>query len=77
MNPPYGERLGEKSDCEKLYAEFGKTFAKLSDWSCYILASDENFEKHFGKKADKRRKIYNGMIKCNIFQYYGARPPKN
>lgn len=75
-NPPYGERLGEKSACEKLYGDFGRMFSKLDDWSCYILASDENFERHFGKRADKRRKIYNGMIKCNIYQYYGARPPK-
>lgn len=73
-NLPYGKRL--KSDCEKLYADFGLAFSRLRDWSCYIIASDESFEKHFGKTADKRRKIYNGMIKCNIYQYYGARPPK-
>ena len=73
-NLPYGERL--KLDCEKLYKDFGHTFSRLDDWSCYLIASDENFEKHFGKQADKRRKIYNGMIKCNIYQYYGARPPK-
>ena len=75
-NPPYGERLSDKDACEKLYKDFGRVFQALPDWSCYILASDENFENHFGKKADKRRKIYNGMIKCNIYQYYGARPPK-
>lgn len=75
-NPPYGERLGDKQSCEELYANIGKAFSHLPDWSYYILASDENFEKHFGKKADKRRKIYNGMIKCNIYQYFGARPPK-
>ena len=75
-NLPYGERMGNKTDCEKLYADFGRTFSHLSDWSCYIIASDENFEKHFGKRADKRRKIYHGMIKCNIYQDYGARPPK-
>ena len=73
-NLPYGERL--KMDCEKLYGDFGRTFSQLNDWSGYFIASDENFEKHFGKRADKRRKIYNGMIKCNIYQYYGARPPK-
>lgn len=75
-NPPYGERLGDKSDCETLYGDFGRTFSALKDWSCYILAADEDFEKHFGKKADKRRKIYNGMIKCNIYQYFGKRPQK-
>lgn len=75
-NPPYGERLSDAKACEKLYADIGKNFTKLPDWSYYILASDEQFEKHFGKKADKRRKIYNGMIKCNIYQYFGKRPPK-
>ncbi len=76
-NPPYGERLSDKESCEKLYNSIGKVFSKLPDWSYYILASDEDFETHFGRCADKRRKIYNGMIKCNIFQYYGKRPPKN
>jgi len=75
-NPPYGERLSDAKECQKLYQDMGKAFSKLPDWSYYILASDENFENNFGRKADKRRKIYNGMIKCNIFQYYGARPPR-
>lgn len=75
-NPPYGERLSDKLSCTELYKNIGKAFSNLHDWSYYILASDENFEKHFGKKADKRRKIYNGMIKCNIYQYFGAKPPK-
>ena len=73
-NPPYGERLGDAKSCYELYAHIGKAFSALPDWSYYILASDEDFEKHFGKRADKRRKIYNGMIKCNIFQYFGQRP---
>ncbi len=75
-NPPYGERLSDISSCRELYKGMGKVFSRLPDWSYYILASDEEFEASFGKKADKRRKIYNGMIKCNIFQYYGARPPR-
>ncbi len=75
-NPPYGERLGDAKSCYELYGKIGKAFSQLPDWSYYILASDEDFEKHFGRRADKRRKIYNGMIKCNIFQYYGQRPPK-
>jgi putative N6-adenine-specific DNA methylase len=75
-NPPYGERLSDKLSCEELYMNIGKNFSQLPDWSYYILASSEDFEKHFGKKADKRRKIYNGMIKCNIYQYFGKRPPK-
>lgn len=75
-NPPYGERLSDKLSCTELYKNIGKTFSDLPDWSYYILASSEDFEKHFGKRADKRRKIYNGMIKCNIYQYFGAKPPK-
>ena len=75
-NPPYGERLGDKAECEKLYAKIGKSFSRLPDWSYYIIASNENFEELFGKKADKKRKLYNGMIKCNIYQYFGKRPPK-
>jgi len=75
-NPPYGERLGDVLSCTELYKNIGKAFSSLPDWSYYILASDEDFEKHFGRKADKRRKIYNGMIKCNIYQYFGSRPPK-
>ena len=75
-NPPYGERLSDTTECRKLYRDIGKAFSELPDWSYYILASDEQFETTFGRKADKRRKIYNGMIKCNIFQYFGARPPK-
>ena len=56
-NPPYGERLGDRELCERLYGDMGKAFLALPDWSYYILASDESFEKHFGKKASKRRKI--------------------
>nr|MCR4719229.1 class I SAM-dependent RNA methyltransferase [Bacillota bacterium] len=75
-NPPYGERMGDIQSCLELYKNIGKAFSHLPDWSYYILASNEDFEKYFGKQADKRRKIYNGMIKCNIYQYFGARPPK-
>ena len=74
-NPPYGERLSDIDSCIELYSKIGRTFSRLPDWSYYILAADENFEKHFGRKAEKRRKIYNGMIKCNIYQYFGKRPP--
>lgn len=74
-NPPYGERLSDADSCIELYSKIGKAFSRLPDWSYYILAADESFEMHFGKKADKRRKIYNGMIKCNIYQYFGKRPP--
>ena len=75
-NPPYGERLGDEKVCRELYAEMGKAFRKLDKWSYYILTSNEGFESTFGKKADKKRKLYNGMLKCNIYQYFGERPPK-
>lgn len=73
-NPPYGERLGEKRECFELYSRIGKAFSKYNYWSEYILSSDDDFEAHFGKKANKRRKLYNGMIKCNLYQYFGDRP---
>ena len=75
-NPPYGERLGDAQMCERLYNSMGKAFSKLNKWSYYILTSNENFEKCFGKKAGKKRKLYNGMLRCNIYQYFGERPPK-
>lgn len=74
-NPPYGERLGEVKECERLYEKIGSTFQKLDRWSYYILTSNENFEELFGKKANKKRKIYNGMLKCNVYQYFGEKPP--
>lgn len=74
-NPPYGERLGEIKECEQLYRKIGKTFESLDRWSYYVMTSHENFEDLFGKKANKRRKIYNGMLKCNVYQYFGERPP--
>lgn len=75
-NPPYGERLGDAQMCGQLYTAMGKAFSRLDKWSCYILTSNEDFEKRFGKKADKKRKLYNGMLKCNIYQYFGERPPR-
>lgn len=73
-NPPYGERLSDKKECEILYRKIGKTFSRLNNWSYYILTSHEGFEEIFGRKADKRRKLYNGMIKCNVYQYFGKKP---
>lgn len=75
-NPPYGERIGEIKECEKLYRDIGVNFKKLDKWSYYIITSNENFEKLFGKTANKKRKLYNGMIKCNLYQFFGERPPK-
>lgn len=75
-NPPYGERLGERKEVEELYKTMGKVFNKMDTWSNYIITSHPNFENLFGKKADKKRKLYNGRIQCNYYQYYGPRPPK-
>lgn len=75
-NPPYGERIGEKKEVEKLYREMGKKFNKLNTWSIYILTSNTEFEKLYGKKASRRRKLYNGRIRVDYYQYYGPRPLK-
>ncbi|MEY8303321.1 class I SAM-dependent RNA methyltransferase [Anaerosalibacter bizertensis] len=75
-NPPYGERIGEKKEVEKLYREIGKKFNKLDTWSIYILTSNTGFEKLYGKKADRRRKLFNGRIRVDYYQYYGPRPPR-
>lgn len=76
-NPPYGERIGEKEEVTKLYIDLGKKFRELKTWSVYVITSDEDFEKKYGKKADKKRKLFNGRIKVDYYQYYGPRPPKN
>ncbi len=75
-NPPYGERLSDIESCKKLYRDIGRNFSELNRWSYYILTSHEEFEKEFGRPADKRRKLYNGMLKCCLYQYYGAAPGK-
>lgn len=75
-NPPYGERMGEKEEIQKLYTDLGLKFRELDTWSMYIITSDEEFEKLYGKKADKKRKLYNGRIKVDYYQFYGPRPPK-
>ena len=69
-NPPYGERLMEKQQAEELYRAFGRAMDKLPDtWQISVLSSHTEFERTFGRKADKKRKLYNGMIKCDLFQY--------
>lgn len=75
-NPPYGERLEEKSALPKLYKEFGDSFRMLDSWSAYMITSYEDTERYFGRKADKNRKIYNGMIKTYFYQFMGPKPPK-
>ena len=69
-NPPYGERLLEREEAEKLYREIGRTFSKLSPWQIYIITSCEYFERLYGRRADKIRKLYNGMIPCSFYQYF-------
>lgn len=75
-NPPYGERLEDKETLPPIYKAFGKQFAKLSDWSAYMITSYEDAEHYFGRKADKNRKIYNGMLKTYFYSFLGAKPPK-
>lgn len=75
-NPPYGERLSNKEEVEKLYKVMGETFGQLEHWSSYILTSYEKFESAFGTTANKKRKLYNGMLKTTFYQYLGKRPPK-
>lgn len=69
-NPPYGERLDSIREARNLYRRLGENFTKLSPWQIYIITTEEEFEKLYGKKADKVRKLYNGMLKCNYYQYF-------
>lgn len=75
-NPPYGERLEEKAVLPDIYGGFGKAFKKMPTWSAYMITSWEDTEKYFGKKADKNRKIYNGMLKTTYYQFLGPKPPR-
>ncbi len=74
-NPPYGERIG-KEDVDELNKELGKLAKSLKTWSYYIITANENFEKNFGKKADRNRKLYNGRLKTYYYQYYGPKPKR-
>lgn len=76
MNPPYGERIEEKEALPALYREIGERFAALDSWSAYMITSYEDAEKYMGRKADKNRKIYNGMMKTYFYQFSGPRPPR-
>lgn len=75
-NPPYGERLEDKEALPALYRTLGESFKELSDWSMYVITSWEQAEKYIGRKADKNRKIYNGMIKSYYYQFMGPKPPR-
>jgi len=75
-NPPYGERIEEKENLPALYREIGERFAALDSWSMYLITSYEDTQKYIGRKADKNRKIYNGMLKTYFYQFMGPRPPR-
>jgi len=75
-NPPYGERLEDKKDLPPVYEALGSRFAALDDWSMYVITAWEDAEKYLGRKADKNRKIYNGMMKTYFYSYLGPKPPR-
>ena len=75
-NPPYGERLEDKKDLPALYQQIGEAYARLDDWSMYLITSYEDTERYIGKKADKNRKLYNGMIRTYFYQFLGPKPPR-
>ncbi len=75
-NPPYGERIGEQDELPALYKTIGARYKELDSWSMYLITGFEQAEKYIGKKADKNRKIYNGMIKTYFYQFMGPKPPK-
>ncbi len=75
-NPPYGERIGEMPEVERLYREMGSIFKRFDTWSFYVITSHLRFEALVGRKADKKRKLYNGRIMCNYYQFFGPPPPK-
>ena len=75
-NPPYGERIEEKANLPQLYREIGEAFQRLDCWSEYVITAYEDAEKYIGKKADKNRKIYNGMMKTYFYQFLGPKPPR-
>ena len=74
-NPPYGERIEDKKNLPELYKTIGERFVALDSWSAYIITAYEDTERYFGRKADKNRKIYNGMMKTYFYQFMGPKPP--
>ena len=75
-NPPYGERLEDKADLPALYTQIGQAYQRLDSWSMFLITSYTETEKYIGRKADKNRKIYNGMLKTYFYQFLGPKPPK-
>ena len=75
-NPPYGERMEEKERLPRLYRAFGESFRRLETWSAYMITSYDEAERYFGRKADRNRKIYNGMLRTYFYQFLGPKPPR-
>lgn len=74
-NPPYAQRLGELKEVEELYTDMGRLFRAEPTWSFYVITSHEGFEKLYGRRADKKRKLFNGNVKTDYYQFYGEKPP--
>ena len=75
-NPPYGERMDDQDYVENLYKQMGQAFKPLETWSKYIITSDLNFEEFYGQRATKKRKLYNGRLRTDYFQFWGKRRPR-
>lgn len=76
-NPPYGERIAEIEEVKKMYRDLGALMKDLNTWSIYVITNHEDFEKTYGRKADRKRKLFNGNIKTDYYQFYGDRPPRD
>ena len=76
-NPPYGERIGEITDIQKIHKKLGQVFGQDKTWSVYVITSIESFERDFGRKADRKRKLFNGNVKVDYYQYFGERPGRS
>jgi len=75
-NPPYGERMSDRKACQALYRSMGQMWQRMNGWSCHVITSDQYFEQSFGRRANKRRVLYNGPLACRYYQYFGPRPPR-
>ena len=75
-NPPYGERLHDRDEMPALYRTIGERYRSLDSWSMYLISAYENAEQDIGRKADRNRKLYNGMLKTYYYQFLGPKPPK-
>ena len=76
-NPPYGERLSEEKEVQRLMSAFGKNFRSLPEWNAYVLTSLPDFERHFGKRADKKKKLFNAHLVCGFYSYFGKSPKED